>query len=393
LSAASCKKTKQAAEAPAISLRKPGERMARSTRTIYFDESGFTAYNLLDPNQPVFAVASADADERWAEEILADSFPNYQGAEFKFSNIWRSKNREGLIRFAQHLSALEDHSFLYVIDKRFAVLTKIVDFLIEPYVTDAGYDFYDKGFCWKYCNYIYFGLTQFAPPELLNALLRNYQAFSRDPTPQSLAKLRAQLKFMASSAEQRVRIFLEQMELGARLFHEYQNLEKFGGSDELQMTTMLAVVSYWRQHYPEDFAIVHDVSSNFLRSKELWERITSNKTPAQMHRQGDGTFVEFPLRIVSTAAVDSRNSRSIQLCDVLAGLATRHFSVPLDGDDRKFLNDLVGKGLKHVTHSGILPDVVFPDQIPPKRLTGPDVVDRMTEMMFGPHNENADAAK
>jgi hypothetical protein len=361
--------------------------MARPTRTIYCDESGFTGYNLLDPKQPVFAVASADADEQWAGEILADSFPNYQATEFKFSNIWRSQNRAGLTRFAQHLSALQDHSFLYVIDKRFAVLTKIVDFLIEPYLTDAGYDFYDDGFCWKYCNYIYFGLTQFAPPELLDALLRNYQAFSRDPTPQSLAKLRAQLKFMASSAEQRVRIFLEQMELGARLFHEYHNLEKFGGSDELQMTTMLAVVSYWRQHYLEDFAIVHDASSNFLRSKDMWERITSNAVPAQMHRQSDGTFVEFPLRIVSTAAADSRDSRSIQLCDILAGLATRHFSLRTDGDDRNFLNELIGKGLKDITYNGIRPTHVFPDQIPPKRLTGPDIVDQMTEMVFGTHND------
>ena len=44
-----------------------------------------------------------------------------------------------------------------MVNKRFAVLTKIVDYLIEPYITDAGYDFYDDGFCWKYFNYIYFG--------------------------------------------------------------------------------------------------------------------------------------------------------------------------------------------------------------------------------------------
>lgn len=64
-----------------------------SARTIYFDESGFTGYNLLDPNQPIFTIASADIDERNAEEILRDSFPEYQGAEFKFSNVWGSKNR------------------------------------------------------------------------------------------------------------------------------------------------------------------------------------------------------------------------------------------------------------------------------------------------------------
>jgi hypothetical protein len=357
------------------------------TRTIYCDESGFTGYNLLDPSQPVFAVASADIDERRAADILRESFPNYQGAEFKFSNIWGSKNRAGLLKFAGHLGAFQDMSFFYMIDKHFAVLTKIVDFLIEPYITDAGYDFYDDGFCWKYCNYIYFGLTHFALPELLDALLRHYQAFSRNPTPESLARLRIQLKIMASSVEEPVQIFLEQMELGARLFHNYHNLERFRGSDELQMTTMLAIVGHWRQRYPEDFAIVHDASSNFLRSKDMWERITNNNVPAQMHRLGDGTFVEFPLRVVSTSAADSRDSRSIQFCDLLAGLATRHFNPRTQGDDRKFMDDVIDAGLKEITYNGIRPSHVFPDRIPPKRLTGPDIVDQMTEIIFGPHNQ------
>ena len=29
---------------------------------------------------------------------------------------------------------------------------------------------------------------------------------------------------------------------------------------------------------------------------------------------------------------------------------------------------------------------IFPDRIPPKRLSGPDVVDQMTRIIFGPHN-------
>jgi Protein of unknown function (DUF3800) len=209
-----------------------------STRTIYFDESGFTGYNLLDPAQPIFSVASADIDELRAQKILRESFPKYQGAEFKFSNIWGSKSRTGLLKFAGYLSPFEDQAFVYIVDKRFAVLTKIVDILIEPYITRAGYDFYDNGFCWKYCNYIYFGLTQFAPAELLNSLLRHYQEFSRDPSSGSLARLHTRLKLLASSADSRIRIFLEQMELGARLFHNYYNLEKFRGSDELQLTLL-----------------------------------------------------------------------------------------------------------------------------------------------------------
>jgi hypothetical protein len=357
-------------------------------RTIYCDESGFTGYNLLDPLQPVFAVASADIAEHRAAGILRDSFPRYQGAEFKFSNIWGSKNRAGLLRFAAHLQEFADVSFIYMADKRFAVLTKMVDFLIEPYITHAGYDFYDDGFCWKYSNYIHFGLTQFGPPELLEALLRHYQQFSRNPTEASLSALQTRLRFMAASSDERVRIFLEQMAFGAELFSRFHDLATFKGSDELQTTTMIAVVSHWRQNHPEDFAIVHDASSNFLRDKEMWERITNNNVPRQLHRGGDGTYVEFPLRVLSTAAMDSKDSQSIQFCDLLAGIATKHFSARTEGEDRRFMNELINAGLHHVTYNGIRPQTVFPDQIPPKRLTGPDIIDQMTEIIFGPHHES-----
>lgn len=154
-----------------------------TARTIYFDESGFTGYNLLDRQQPVFVVSSTDIAPDAAELILRESFPKYRGEEFKFSNIWGSSHRSGLIEFGRRLTPLENHAFSWMIDKRFCVLTKIVDFLIEPPLTNAGYDFYTDGFCWKYTNYIYYGFSEFAPPELLDTLVRTYQAFSRDPPP------------------------------------------------------------------------------------------------------------------------------------------------------------------------------------------------------------------
>ena len=119
----------------------------------------------------------------------------------------------------------------------------------------------------------------------------------------------------------------------------------------------------------------------------MWDRITNSNVPSQMHRVGDGSFVEFPLRVVSTVAVDSKDSRSVQFCDMLAGLAMRHSSPRTEGDDRKFMDDVIDAGLKDVTYNGIRPDHIFPDQIPPKRLKGPDIVDQMTGIIFGPHNE------
>lgn len=357
-----------------------------AVRTIYCDESGFTGYNLLDPAQPIFAIASVAIEEQRALEILADAFPGYQGPEYKLKNIWNGRHRAGLLRFAAHLAAYENLAFIYVIEKPFAVLTKMVDFLIEPYFTDAGYDFYDEGFCWKYTNYIYFGFSQFGPPELLRALLAIYQRFSRDPTEQSLAILTDQLELMARSVEQELAIFFEQMELGARLFTKFHNLATFKETNELQSTTMLAIIAHWRQRYAEDFAVVHDASSNFLRGREIWERITASNVPKQMHRLGDGSSVEFPLRVVSTTPVDSVESRAVQFCDILAGLGAKCFDPRAVAGERAFMDSVIEAGLKHISYNGVRFQPIFPDRIPPKRLTGPDIVDQMTAIIAGRHN-------
>jgi hypothetical protein len=94
-----------------------------------------------------------------------------------------------------------------MMDKQFVVLTKIVDFLIEPFVTNAGYDFYADGFCWKYTNYIHFGLEQFAPPGLHERLLKAYQRFSREPSIGELRRLQRVLHGLKAEAPEELQIF------------------------------------------------------------------------------------------------------------------------------------------------------------------------------------------
>lgn len=355
-------------------------------RTIYFDEAGYTGYNLLDPVQPIFVIASVAIDEARASEILKKCFPKYQGDEFKFSNIWRSGNRANLREFCSHLGEYGDKSFCYAINKRFSVLTKIVDFLIEPHITDAGYDFYDEGFCWKYTNYIHYGLSEFEPPEFLSALLGFYLDFSRNPTEEKLAKLQSRLDLMAGSLDGPAKVFLEQMALGAKLFQQYMDLDTFKSSNNLHTTTMLTLIAHWRQKHPEDFAVIHDSSSTFLRDREMWDAVTKSDVPKTLIPMGDGSFAEYPLRVVSTTARDSRDSSSVQFCDILAGLTARHFSPDLTDNERKFMDEMIDGGLNHISCNRIVPGTDFPVRIPPKKLSGPDAVDQFAALLKGAKN-------
>jgi hypothetical protein len=192
---------------------------------------------------------------------------------------------------------------------------------------------------------------------------------------------------MAASCAEQVQIFLEQMALGASSFERFQGLSAFKGSDEIQITSLFASIAHWRRHFPEDFSVVHDASSNVARSREIWERATNIDVPPQFHPAGDGGMVEFPLRVVSTTHVDSRQNYAVQLCDILAGLAARHFDSRIEGGDRDLLNAAVEAGLGAIDYNGVRPDFVFPDHIPPRRLDGPDVVERLRHVLFGPHNE------
>lgn len=352
-------------------------------KTIYCDESGFTGYNLLDPAQPVFAVASACLDEAKAEQILKQSFPAYQGAEFKFANLWRGGNRAGLTCFAAEIKKLEHCPFVYFIDKKFAVLTKAIDLLVEPTITEAGYDFCDAGFNWKYCNYIHYGLTEFAESALMETIVGSYLAFSRDPSKETLEKLQYHLTLMANSLEEPVQIFAEQMAAGADLFEKYHSFDEFKKTNDLQATCMLAVMGHWQQRFKDDLAMIHDASSNFLRSKDVWDVVTRKDAPEAKFEMGDGTVVELPMRLASTTATDSKDSYTVQVCDVLAGLVTNLFDPRLAGDDEIFMRRIVEAGLVSVDANGVRPTKVFPDQIPPKKLTGPDLVDRMRSAMFG----------
>ena len=118
-----------------------------------------------------------------------------------------------------------------------------------------------------------------------------------------------------------------------------------------------------------------------MRGRDLWEKITSADVPPQLQRQGDGSEVEFPRRVISTTAADSRTGRSIEFCDILAGLAVKHISPLTTRDDRQFIDQVIDAGLKHVTYNGIRADTVFPDRIAPRELNGPDVVDQMTAII------------
>src|SRR5689334_1941328 len=96
---------------------------------IFFDESGFTGTALLDPVQPYFVIASSSIDNATAGDILKRAFPDYQGGEYKFKNIWaRPRSRAKIVDFCRMAGELSSSLFVWQVDKKYCVLVKMIDF-------------------------------------------------------------------------------------------------------------------------------------------------------------------------------------------------------------------------------------------------------------------------
>lgn len=191
-------------------------------KELYFDESGFTGYNLLDTTAPIFVEASTDIGNEEAEHILRSAYPTYKGDEFHFSNFWRQRRKRPLTAFAREIGPYARRIKGFTIDKRFCVLTKALDFLVEPIYRAAGHDWYANGYCSRYVNFAFWGVCQEGSPELYDAIVTAWQRFSRAPSEATLQDIQVLFRIMANSLPEGPDLIAKQLAIGAELFTHFQ---------------------------------------------------------------------------------------------------------------------------------------------------------------------------
>lgn len=348
--------------------------------TIWFDESGFTGNDLVNREQRHFTLASSIIGDAEAESILRDCFPRYAGPEFKFSSLWRgARHREGLLRFSATLPRLADRTFLYVMDKRFSLIIKLVDYLIEPLAWQSGRDFYRDGYSRRFVNTVHGDLLRHGGGDLYDATAAAWNALARSPSAETLSALRTFLSGRAADLRPPLSSFFDLARRGLDGFlAPGERIEDFRNSNDLQVTAMLSSVSHWRTLRDEKFALVHDESSSFARRRSMWAALIRGDVEPFQAAAAAG-HVSFPLGVASSRAERSERSAAIQLCDVLAGMFARAARL-LSGDRDPFLVDLMAAGLGDAAFDGVMPQLERVDGPAPPR-DGPDLLDRMVEVL------------
>lgn len=116
------------------------------------DESGSSGENLVDPQSGVFAHASVRIDDKTAAPLLADLRQRagaIQSPEAKFAQFTNRRGREALASVLAPDGALGNRVVITVADKRYLIVSKMIDLLVEELTHEQGIDLYSDGMARK----------------------------------------------------------------------------------------------------------------------------------------------------------------------------------------------------------------------------------------------------
>jgi hypothetical protein len=156
---------------------------------VVMDEAGHTGENLLDSDQPVYALAALQMDEATAKAAVSDAIGRAPRTmtELKFSVLRRSNvGRKNLLTLLHDVGLTPDDAAVIVMHKPFMVASKLIDELVEPRMLAKGLQptFYATGAAKRMAHSLY-ELGPRALGEMYDELTASFVAMLRDYTPEA----------------------------------------------------------------------------------------------------------------------------------------------------------------------------------------------------------------
>lgn len=284
---------------------------------VAFDESGNSGENLLDPAQPIYALASVAEPEcevaGQVTELLADS----AYSELKFAQLRTSRKGRQILAAIFDSALLRPASARVVpVDKDWMVAGKMVDLLWAPGAGNSHY-FYASGMHRELASILQRQGPEEAGGERWRCWQQTFVAAVRQPKEERITALTAALAAVKeAAADQPVGILFQLVpDDAASLADRVQ-----AGKDALEpaLPGLVEQIDHWSQRLREPFRVVHDDSAVVRRWHEELLRLSNREIEPTTFDLGDIHF-EYPLFGGEIETVDSRHSAAVQLADVLSG--------------------------------------------------------------------------
>lgn len=293
--------------------------MVDATMQVYCDESGNTGVDLLNVEQPLFALASTALDEALCRSMVAPLLRQNQ-AEAKYSKLkGTAAGQRALLQFFSSRQLAPETTKFMLADKRYYVITHLVDKLIEPPLHEAGHDLYAGDAHVGLVNVWYHAGSYIFPHGHWDKVLRAFVAALRLRNTATYAAFDRALVAASVVSRPEDRDFVTGLMLSrgrlAEFLEPFDQIETFDPAVDL----FIDMINKWMVVYEGMLDVTHDRSKPLKRS-EAFLRMMMKPLPSRKIGYG-ARQAELPLRVATFDFGDSVTHPQLQVADLVAGAA------------------------------------------------------------------------
>lgn len=303
-------------------------------RVIACDESGAEGDNLMAARHEVFAHASVSLDLASAQGLMAEvrrRAPS-QAPEFKAEQLLQAKHKATVTWLLEPGGPLFGHALVHLSEKRFFVVAKLVDLLMEEAAYEAGFDLYANDQARQVALLLHREGGRAYGVEQWTRFLEQFNSISRVATRKGTRVTMDQ--FFATLDDLRLRskrrtvgrvmeILWTARVHATRITDDFVSLPAL---DPLFPALVSAIQSWGGEVGP--VRVIHDAQAALQPGRVEKLREVLGNPPASMRKYMPLTFFH------SLELTDSKNDARVQLADLMAGLCRKAASDELrqEGD-------------------------------------------------------------
>jgi len=302
--------------------------------TIFIDESGYTGEDLLNPDQPIFILASLCLSESDCRELKERFFKKVKSPELKHKRLVENRRQGLIIDFLKELSRTPNLVKLHITHKRYALVSKLVQWVVMPAARKNDIDLRINGRDIGLTYFIYHDLPELAGKEFVEDLLKRFQRMMIDKDHQSYHLFFDPLfdeRYPQVSDKEHQRIIdyllwhikIGHTTLGYDLIDPLEVSSRSLGiphSRPLDITLQPAreLTENWRKDMTDEIILYHDASMRMVEVFPLWQTFIHPYPPPAL-LQLNTNDPSYPVGIAATYLVNSKDWVGLQLADILAG--------------------------------------------------------------------------
>lgn len=279
------------------------------------DESGYTGFDLLNPEQPFQGATAISISDDEAARLIRKHFPRLQAPELKYRSLARRPGYHQPLLDLQRAVLTQHKCVTYVCDKRFLLLLMFLDYGVEPYYFERGMDFYEDGQNYSLASLLYTVGPTLLGKEAFNALLAAFQRAVREKTQDALREL------VLAARRLKWRELPEAFGPLVQASPECLSAIAMPGvTTDAAMVVLQSLISRMEVMADSAYRVEHDQSKNLLTYHDLLQRYIDHQHEVEF-RQSQIAGIKFPLKLSSITQVDSKTSPAVQIADIMIGAA------------------------------------------------------------------------